>query len=101
MRARPPGPFSLESRQIRKERRDRIMAVIRDSLYRHKQAPSMREIRDRAEVSSTSVVKSDLQRLELEGRIRLTDTGAARGIWLVLGPDDACPYCGGRACAPS
>jgi SOS-response transcriptional repressor LexA len=83
----------------REKRLNRIMAVIRESLRHRKKPPTFREIKDGAGVSSTSIVKLDLDRLEGRGLLRLGTDGGTRGIELVLGPDDPCPYCGAPACA--
>lgn len=79
-------------------REAKIMRVIRERLREHKRPPTMREIAVFAGISSTSVVRGDLGRLEGQGLIRLRSDGGTRGIELVVGPDDPCPFCGGKPC---
>lgn len=63
-------------------RRARMLTLIRDNISQGKPAPTIHELMDVLNVSSTSVVSNDLKRLEEAGHIRLSE-GKSRSIRLV------------------
>ncbi len=72
----------VKPRKKTHERQERVIAVLKRFNRKNGYSPSMREIRDLADVSSTSVVKSDLDQLEARGRIE-RDPGVSRSIRVI------------------
>lgn len=76
------------------DKRDRLLEAVKVLMRRHQRPPTVRELADEAYISSTSVVMYNLKRLQADGRLELPADGRTRGLRLVLGPGDECPYCG-------
>jgi SOS-response transcriptional repressor LexA len=91
----PEGRVSWHG-QDRSDKRERLLEAVKTLMRRHQRPPTMRELKDETGISSTSVVAFNLRKLQADGRLRLTDNVSTRGLRLVLGPDDECPYCGRR-----
>lgn len=72
----------VKPRKKTQERQERVYTVLKRFNRNNGYSPSMREIRDLAEVSSTSVVKSDLEQLEARGRIE-RDPGVSRSVRVI------------------
>ena len=66
------------------ERQQRILAFIREYLGEHNYPPTIREIGKAADISSTSVVKYNLERLQDKGFIERSDE-VSRGLRLTRG----------------
>ena len=60
----------------------------------HGLPPVIREIQDVYNISSTSVVQYNLDRLAALGLMRLHRAGSSNRYIPVLGPGDVCPCCG-------
>jgi repressor LexA len=67
------------------ERQQRILVFIREYLEEHNYPPTIREIGKAADISSTSVVKYNLERLQDKGLIERSDE-VSRGLRLTNGP---------------
>ncbi len=67
------------------DRQQRIVAFIREYLEAHNYPPTIREIGQAVGISSTSVVKYNLERLEEKGLIERSDD-ISRGLRLKHGP---------------
>lgn len=74
-----------------------IYDFIVDYLRREQLPPSIRDIQDGTNISSTSVVVYNLVRLDRIGLIEYQAQPGrfrSRGIKIVVKPGDACPFCG-------
>jgi repressor LexA len=67
------------------ERQQRILDFIQEYLGEHNYPPTIREIGKAAGISSTSVVKYNLERLQEKGLIERSDE-VSRGLRLINGP---------------
>lgn len=71
------------------DRQQRMLDFIESFYKREKKSPTIREIGEACEISSTSVVSYNLDRLEYRGYIE-RDRDSSRGIILF----GVCPCCG-------